>query len=425
VAGFFGPLAGLAGLAANSRSSGQRQAQLDAIEKLKEQGLIQEQQANAMNLQDAASQRAARQKWLDDPNVDPQMKMMISAGLPADAITGYKNQKKDQALSTLNAGVFRLAKGDKAGAMKLAQDAALAGISEAEIKSAFSGTEYFRDPESEEMKALRMLLMQGQLAAQGTKAEKPENLTWRTESVDGKTVQVPYRFDPATGSMSRVPIAGEPLGAPGKLNANQQRLVDSVNDIAEQMPDMKGMIDDLGNPSSIELGIQYAKYRAPFGVGGSVDPKFAAYFNALGQIQTDLIAAATTGGSRSFALIDMLKPHIPDPTDPPSRAMEKLKGFDMGRFNAIRKTLLGEGPSPGSRPMEGAGGTDPASTAGFAPGPAAMPKGPVAMPAKYVRLDSSGNKVSTGGSVAVLIGTDPRDGKPIYQASDGKKYKVE
>lgn len=105
--------------------------------------------------------------------------------------------------------------------------------------------------------------------------------------------------------------------------------------------------------------------------------------------------------------------------------MEKLKGFDMGRFNAIRKTLLGEGPAPGSRPMEGSGGADPASTGGFAPGPAAMPKGPVAMPAKYVRLDSSGNKVSTGGSVAVLIGTDPRDGKPIYQASDGKKYKVE
>jgi hypothetical protein len=364
----FGPIAAMSGLAANTRSAGSRQAQLDAIEKLKEQGLIQEQQANAMNLQDAAAQRAARQKWLDDPNVDPQMKMMISAGLPADAITGYKAQKKDQALSALNAGVFRLAKGDKAGAMKLAQDAALAGISEAEIKSAFSGTEYFRDPESEEMKALRMLLMQGQLAAQGTKADKPENLSWRQETVDGKTVQVPYRYDPAKG-MVRVPIEGDATAsAPGKLNANQQRLVDSVNDIAEQMPDMKQMIDDLGNPSSIELGIQYAKYRAPFGIGGSVDPKFAAYFNALGQIQTDLVAAATTGGSRSFALIDMLKPHIPDPTDPPARAMEKLKGFDMGRFNAIRKNLLGEGPAPGSRPMEGSGGTAPASTSGFTPG---------------------------------------------------------
>jgi hypothetical protein len=364
----FGPIAAMSGLAANTRSAGSRQAQLDAIEKLKEQGLIQEQQANAMNLQDAAAQRVARQKWLDDPNVDPQMKMMISAGLPADAITGYKNQKKDQALSALNAGVFRLAKGDKAGAMKLAQDAALAGINEAEIKSAFSGTEYFRDPESEEMKALRMLLMQGQLAAQGTKADKPENLSWRQETdSSGRTVQVPYRYDPTKG-MVRVPIEGDPTAsAPGKLSTTQQRLVDSVNDIQEQMPDLPAMIDGLGNPSSVELGLQWAKYRAPFGALGSVDPKFASYFNALGQIQTDLVAAATTGGSRSFALIDMLRPHIPEPTDPPARAMEKLKGFNMGRFNAIRKTLLGVGPSPGSRPLEGSGGSAPASTSGVSP----------------------------------------------------------
>jgi hypothetical protein len=358
----------MSGLAANTRSAGSRQAQLDAIEQLKAQGMLQDQQEKSIEMADAAQQRAARVKWLNDPNVDPQMKAMIAAGLPPDAISAYKSQKKDQALSALNAGVMRLGKGDKASAMKLAQDAASAGISEAEIKSAFSGTEYFRDPESEEMKALRMLLMQGQLAAQGTKADKPENLSWRQETVDGKTVQVPYRYDPAKG-MVRVPIEGDATAsAPGKLNANQQRLVDAVNDISEQMPDMKQMVEDLGNPSSIDLGIQYAKYRAPFGIGGTVDPKYAAYFNALGQIQTDLVAAATTGGSRSFALIDMLKPHIPDPTDPPARAMEKLKGFDMGRFNAIRKNLLGEGPAPGSRPMEGSGGSAPASTSGFIPG---------------------------------------------------------
>lgn len=381
---FFGPISAMAGLAANSRAQGQRQAQLDAIEQLKAQGLMEENAAGAMNLQDAMSQRAARQKLLDDPNTDPLLKQMLAAGLPAEVVNSLKTQKQNQAAAALYSGVARLQKGDLSGAMNLAAQARAAGVEPSDIKEAFAGTEFFKDPESEEVKQLNLLLKEKALE----KPDKPVSpyagaVSWRTETdpTTGRDIQVPYAVD-RTGKLTRVPFgseAGATLGGaiPGKLNANEKRLIDSVNDIAEMMPDMPEMIDALGNPSSVELAMQWAKYRAPFGALGAVDPKFAAYFNSLGQIQTDLISAATTGGSRAMRLIDMLKPHIPSPTDPPDRAMEKLKGFDMGRFNAIRKTLLGTGPTPGSRPLEGSGGTD--GTGGsFTPGgiaPAPPPPG--------------------------------------------------
>lgn len=181
----------------------------------------------------------------------------------------------------------------------------------------------------------------------GKSAGKPGPVSWRAETdPTGRSIQVPYERD-ASGKMTRVPFEGGDSGAasgsiPGKLNVGQQRLVDSVNDIDEQMPDIEGMTTVLENTSAFELAKQYAKYRSPFGILGKPDPKFVAYFNALGQVQTDLVGAATSGGSRSFQLISMLKPHIPDPTDPPDRALEKLKGFDKGRFAAIKATLLNQ-----------------------------------------------------------------------------------
>jgi hypothetical protein len=198
-------------------------------------------------------------------------------------------------------------------------------------------------------------------APEGKGAGKPGPVSWRSETTpDGKSIQVPYERD-ESGKMKRVPFEGDDPaaasgGVPGKLNVGQQRLVDSVSDIEKQMPDIEAMISGLKNPSSFELAKQYAKYRAPFGLAGKSAPEYTAYFNALGQVQTDLVGAATSGGSRSFQLISMLRPHIPDPTDPPERALEKLKGFDKGRFAAIKATLLNQpsaaapaAPTPNAR----------------------------------------------------------------------------
>jgi hypothetical protein len=364
MAGFLGALGAMAGLAANSRSQGQRQAQLDAIEKLKEQGLLQEQQANAMNLQDAIAQRVARQELLDDPNVDPTVKAMVAANLPASIVDSYKNQKKEQASGTLFAGIARLGKNDKAAAMKLAQDAAAAGLSPAEIKSAFSGTEYFRDPDSEEMKALRLIAEQNNIALQnqrlagGTDTLTPVPATDITR-VNGKTG---YWARDKSGRATFV----EMEGAKPKLNANEQKLVDSVNDITIQLPKFQQVAQRLTDRS--DQVWEYIKYRA-HGHMGTVDPDWAEYFNTVGQLQTDLVSAATSGSSRSFALIDMLRPHIPDPKDTPKLALDKMSGFDVGRFNAIRQSLMGEPPTPGSAALEGSGGSTPASTSGVSTEP--------------------------------------------------------
>ncbi len=192
----------------------------------------------------------------------------------------------------------------------------------------------------------------------GKGAGKPGPVSWRNETTpDGRSIQVPYERD-ESGKMKRVPFESDDPGAapgsvPGKLNVGQQRLVDSVNDIEKQMPDLERMIKGLKNPSSFELAKQYAKYRAPFGIAGKADPEYTAYFNALGQVQTDLVSSATSGGSRSFQLITMLRPHIPDPTDPPDRALEKLRGFDKGRFAAIKATLLNQPSTAPATPNAG------------------------------------------------------------------------
>lgn len=165
---------------------------------------------------------------------------------------------------------------------------------------------------------------------------------WTSESDEnGKPVTVKYLTDAAGNTISRT-IEGR-----GKLSQQESRLLDSTGSAERTMQKLQEDLAQIQSATPFELATQYAKYRAPFGIGGAVDPKFATYFNDLGQVQTDLIGAATSGSSRSYQLISMLKPHIPDPTDPPTRALEKMRGFEMGRFRAAREAILGSGAPVG------------------------------------------------------------------------------
>jgi hypothetical protein len=84
---FAGILSAMSGLAANSRSQGQRQAQEDMIAQLKAQGLMEQNASGAMSLQDQMQQRTAVQKLLNDPNTPAEVKQAIALGMsPADAM---------------------------------------------------------------------------------------------------------------------------------------------------------------------------------------------------------------------------------------------------------------------------------------------------------------------------------------------------
>ncbi len=191
-------------------------------------------------------------------------------------------------------------------------------------------------------------------------AETKLTAHWVSESDDfGKPVTVKYLSDAAGNTVSRT-VEGR-----GKLSPQESRLLDSTGSAERTMGKLQQDLAAIKDSSPLTLGLQYAKYRAPFGAGGAVDPAYSAYFNDLGQLQTDLVGAATSGSSRSYQLIDMLKPHIPSPTDPPARALEKMKGFEMGRFKAAREAILGTGApvdpfSSGSTPS----GTPVYDTAG-------------------------------------------------------------
>jgi len=83
----FGPIAGLAGLAANSRSAGQREAQLEALNQLKMSGMLEENAANAFTLKQTQAQDAARQKILNDPKTPQSVKDALALGAtPTDAL---------------------------------------------------------------------------------------------------------------------------------------------------------------------------------------------------------------------------------------------------------------------------------------------------------------------------------------------------
>lgn len=185
---------------------------------------------------------------------------------------------------------------------------------------------------------------------------KSQGAYWRTTvAPDGSSVQVPFErgadglWHPM-GIEEGAPGASSPAdggvsygGLRTKLDANQQKQLDAVRNVREQMPRLQGLISALPpNASPGDFAKQYLKYRTPFGALGPADPAFTEYFQQLGQLKTDLYAAAA-GGGRGKYLFEYLQQHIPDEKDPPARAMEKLRGFDEGRFNALVGNLIGSG----------------------------------------------------------------------------------
>lgn len=123
----------------------------------------------------------------------------------------------------------------------------------------------------------------------------------------------------------------------------QQRQALVATSIAEQDAQrLEQIIRKMKDKSVVGLARGYAKYRAPFGLLGPGDPNYDAYVQQLGQLKTDLLAAAVGGtGSRSYQLVKQLLPHIPVETDPPDRALEKIQGFRQGRFRSLRQAILG------------------------------------------------------------------------------------
>jgi hypothetical protein len=192
--------------------------------------------------------------------------------------------------------------------------------------------------------------------------EKPPQPSWRTETdpTTGATVQNAYHYNPKSGKMELVPTEGDPGGVPAKLDTNERKQLDAVRLVSTQIPRMGDLVNQLPpDTSPAMLAREYAKFRAPFGALGAVDPKFEAYFQQIGQLKAALISSAASG-FRGQYMINMLKQHIPSETDPPARAMEKIQGFDAGGFNAILQNYLGAGkpiaPSGGGATS---GGTPP------------------------------------------------------------------
>lgn len=181
----------------------------------------------------------------------------------------------------------------------------------------------------------------------GAASGKPPQPSWRwTTGPDGRAVQIPYSN--VGGVETPMPLAGDSGitskgGLPGKPNAQQQQLLDSVNTVEDVVPQLTTAATALPDSSPGRLAREYAKFRAPFGALGPADPAYVAYFSTIGQVKSDLTKAAM-GAGRGKYLFDAMKQHIPSETDPPARAMEKMKWFQEGRFAAIRKTILGAPP---------------------------------------------------------------------------------
>lgn len=193
--------------------------------------------------------------------------------------------------------------------------------------------------------------------------EKPAQPNWRNvETGTGAVIQEPYKYNPATGKMEKVPVEGEPSGGiPAKLNAQQQKQVDSIREVENSLPVLHQYVAALPqNLSPAMMAREYAKYRAPFGALGQTSKAFTDYFDMLGQMQTSLIAARIGGLSRSQQIINALRPHIPEPTDPPTRAMQKMEAFQKGAFDSTLATLL-------QNTAGGAPTTEPSATPGSPP----------------------------------------------------------
>lgn len=174
------------------------------------------------------------------------------------------------------------------------------------------------------------------------RATKP---SWRieTDPTTGATIQNAYRYNAKTGKMELVPTAGAPGGVPTKLDPAERKQLDAVRLVSTQIPRFKSLIAALPpDTSPAVLAKEYAKFRAPFGALGPVDPRFSNYFQQIGQLKAQLISSAASG-FRGQYILDILKQHIPSETDPPARAMEKVQGFDAGGFNAVLQNYLGTG----------------------------------------------------------------------------------
>lgn len=216
-------------------------------------------------------------------------------------------------------------------------------------------------PKETEAEKLDLYGKERQIAQQ---YQKPPQPSWRTETdpTTGATVQNAYRYNPKTGMMEEVPTSGSPSGVPAKLDTNERKQLDAVHLVSTQIPRMNDLVQQLPpDTSPALLAREYAKFRAPFGALGTVDPRFGAYFQQIGQLKAALISSAASG-FRGQYMIDMLKQHIPSETDPPSRAMEKIRGFDEGGFNAVLKNYLGTGTSITPSTSDGgssSGGTPP------------------------------------------------------------------
>src|SRR5216683_83335 len=171
----------------------------------------------------------------------------------------------------------------------------------------------------------------GQTKMAGEKSQ----ISWRWETTpEGRAVQNAYRFNPATGTEERVQTAGAAGGIPARLNAAQQKQVDSTHEVTDSLPVLQQYVQALPpNLTPAMMAREYAKYRTPIG--------------AL---------------SRSQTIINELKPHIPAPTDPPGRAMEKMQAFQRGAFDSTLQAILGGGAAPtdaGARETAGMPSTSP------------------------------------------------------------------
>jgi hypothetical protein len=323
----------MAGLAANSRSQGQQIAQNQAMERLKAMGMVQEQEANQMQLEQMKSERAARQQFLADPNADPLLKEMLEAALPADIVASYRDQKKAQSRAALTAGIARLGKNDQAGAYQLAQQALQAGLTEDDVKAAFSGTPYFRGMGAEnEWSSFREahpdMPVDQQIEAFGKLKGAGSKPSISTEYVGMNAFRVGR--EPSTGAE----LWREPAGTlkPGATEIASAIAAKQAAGIALGVPELAAKIDPNDRAKLVAQAKIYNASGSPMEYAilnrtiGPIDDNYAALFSQLGQLNASL-ARAYMGGRISQRLYERLSMHVPQPGDPPDLIADKIRSL--------------------------------------------------------------------------------------------------
>lgn len=194
-----------------------------------------------------------------------------------------------------------------------------------------------------------------------------------TRDADGHPISVWYNAK--TGAPSGLP------SIPGHLSAQETSGLEATRSLREDMPKLQAAANALPDTSPATLARQYMIYAHPgfgatAGLLGPVDSRYQTYFSSIGNIKAELAKLQASGSSRSMALLNFIRGHIPEETDTPQSAMQKLKTLDAGRFQSLTNAILGGSAS--SAPPSDAGGSD------------------------------------------TLIGTTP-DGRKVYQLPDGTK----